>query len=234
MSRARWRSIVIGLGLLALFNAISQPVWAQAPGAPATAPAAPATPVPAPEPPTAPPALPASPALAPAPERDRNAPWLKSLYEQYFQGIEKLEPAIPRKELERVLEVLRKNQPRNTALRFRTQMLIAKYGTYVTYWQRIARQIEEGTYRRDVARAKQRRLRDAAPERDREAETPGAWELDVDVDEVEDLRSFSFDDSDVDQMAGESGRDLYFGDITGKDKDMISLQSTLDSLVVVD
>ncbi|AKF09195.1 hypothetical protein DB32_006344 [Sandaracinus amylolyticus] len=133
---------------------------------------------------------------------------LKSLYEQYFQGIEKLEPAIPRKELERVLDILRKNQPRNTALRFRTQMLIAKYGTYVTYWQRIARQIEEGTYRRDVVRAQQRRHRDEARKKrtkDGEAETPGAWELDVDVDEVEDLRNFSFDDSDVDAILGALG-----------------------------
>ncbi|UJR78296.1 MXAN_5187 C-terminal domain-containing protein [Sandaracinus amylolyticus] len=134
---------------------------------------------------------------------------LKSLYEQYFQGIEKLEPAIPRKELERVLDILRKNQPRNTALRFRTQMLIAKYGTYVTYWQRIARQIEEGTYRRDVVRAQQRRQRDEARKRrakdDDEAETPGAWELDVDVDEVEDLKNFSFDDSDVDAILGALG-----------------------------
>jgi hypothetical protein len=66
---------------------------------------------------------------------------LKALYEQFFQGIEKLEPTVPRKELDRVLEILRKNQPRNTALRFRTQMLTARYGTYQTYWQRIARQI---------------------------------------------------------------------------------------------
>jgi Ca2+-binding RTX toxin-like protein len=43
-----------------------------------------------------------------------------------------------------------------------------------------------------------------------------------------------FDDGDHDELSGQSGRDLYFGDITGKDKDMISLQSTLDALVVVD
>lgn len=132
---------------------------------------------------------------------------LKSLYEQYFQGIEKLEPAIPRKDLERLLDLLRKSQPRNTALRFRTQMLIAKYGTYVTYWQRIARQIEEGTYRRDVVRAQQRRAREQARGRNdaRENEGPSAWEIDVDVDEVEDLKDFSFDESDVDAILGTLG-----------------------------
>ena len=43
-----------------------------------------------------------------------------------------------------------------------------------------------------------------------------------------------FDDGGHDKLDGNSGRDLYFGDITGGDKDMISLQNTLDSLVVVD
>jgi len=43
-----------------------------------------------------------------------------------------------------------------------------------------------------------------------------------------------FDDSDHDTLDAGSGRDLYFGDITGHDKDVIALQSALDSLVVVD
>ena len=47
---------------------------------------------------------------------------LRSLYEQYFMGIEKLEPAVPRKDVDRRIHVLRKEQIRNTALRFRFQM----------------------------------------------------------------------------------------------------------------
>ena len=42
---------------------------------------------------------------------------LKHLYEQWFQGIERIEPQIPRKQLERTIHLLRKEQPRNTALR---------------------------------------------------------------------------------------------------------------------
>jgi hypothetical protein len=118
---------------------------------------------------------------------------LKALYEQYFQGIEKLEPSVPRKDLDRSLELLRKQQPRNTALRFRLQMLVARYGTYQTYWQRVARQIEEGTYRRDVVRAQQRRLKDGAKGKD----NGGAWELDVEV-ELE----APPDESDVDAILG--------------------------------
>ncbi len=121
---------------------------------------------------------------------------LKALYEQWFQGIERIEPSIARKELERVLELLKREQPRNTALRFRCQQLSARYGTYGIYWGRIAKQIEEGTYRRDLQRAK------ARAERQKEQEAK-SFELDVDV-EVDDLSGFDdgFGDSDLDAILG--------------------------------
>ena len=77
---------------------------------------------------------------------------IKHLYEQWFQGIERIEPQIPRKQFDRRLHELRKVKPRNTALRFRFQTLIQRYTTLQTYWRRIGRQIEEGTYRRDLLR----------------------------------------------------------------------------------
>ena len=39
---------------------------------------------------------------------------LRALYEQYFMGIEKLEPQIPRKDVERRIWILRREQIRNT------------------------------------------------------------------------------------------------------------------------
>lgn len=42
---------------------------------------------------------------------------------------------------------------RNTGARFRFQTLVQRFTSYQTYWNRILRQMEEGTYRRDVARA---------------------------------------------------------------------------------
>src|SRR6185436_16446746 len=78
---------------------------------------------------------------------------LRALYEQYFMGIEKLEPQIPRKDVERRIHLLRKEQIRNTALRFKFQMLIQRYNTLQQYWARVTREIESGTYRRDVLRA---------------------------------------------------------------------------------
>ena len=114
---------------------------------------------------------------------------VKHLYEQWFQGIERIEPQIPRKQLDRMLHVLRKAQPRNTALRFRFQTLIQRYTTLQTYWRRVGRQIEEGTYRRDLLRARRRREA-ARAERDADRKRPsnGPLELDpnqdVDVDQL--------------------------------------------------
>lgn len=81
---------------------------------------------------------------------------LRSLYEQYFMGIEKLEPMVPRKDVDRRIHVLRKEQIRNTAQRFRFQMILQRYNTYQTHWMRICREIENGTYKRHVIRAQQR------------------------------------------------------------------------------
>jgi hypothetical protein len=78
---------------------------------------------------------------------------LRALYDQYFMGIERLEPLVPRKDVERRMAVLRKEQIRNTGLRFKFQTLTQRFNTYQTYWIRISRQIEQGTYKRDVMRA---------------------------------------------------------------------------------
>ena len=82
---------------------------------------------------------------------------LRSLYEQYFMGIERMPPSVPHKDVERRLQLLRKEQIRNTGVRFRFQMIIQRYNTYQTHWQRICRQIEEGTYKRDLLRAQRRK-----------------------------------------------------------------------------
>ena len=104
---------------------------------------------------------------------------IKHLYEQWFQGIERIEPQIPRKQFDRALHELRKVKPRNTALRFRFQTLIQRYTTLQTYWRRIGRQIEEGTYRRDLLRARRRREAGRA-ERQRESGRRSSSPLELD------------------------------------------------------
>jgi hypothetical protein len=78
---------------------------------------------------------------------------LRALYEQYFMGIERIEPLILRKDVDRRLWVLWREQIRNTGLRFRLHMTIQRYNTYQQYWMRICREMEDGTYHRDVRRA---------------------------------------------------------------------------------
>ncbi len=78
---------------------------------------------------------------------------LRALYEQYFLGFEKIEPAVARKDVDRRIYVMRREKIRNTGRRFKLQTLIQRYNTYQQYWQRICREIENGTYRRHVLRA---------------------------------------------------------------------------------
>lgn len=134
---------------------------------------------------------------------------LRSLYEQYFMGIEKTIPSVPHKDVERRIQTLRRDQPRNTGLRFRFQMIIQRYNTYQSYWQRICRQIEEGTYKRDILRAKKKLAEqqqlEAAPAAgvvDAKAKVKeagrtlsGSYELSLD-----DIETVSGDEEDVDAM----------------------------------
>ena len=78
---------------------------------------------------------------------------LRALYEQYFLGFEKIPPNVLRKEVDRTLWQLRRSPTKNTRLRFKLNQLVQRYNTYQQYWQRTMRQIERGTYRRDVIRA---------------------------------------------------------------------------------
>lgn len=78
---------------------------------------------------------------------------LRALYEQYFLGIEKIEPSVARKDVDRRIYLLRREKIHNTAKRFKLQTIIQRYNTFQQYWQRICREIENGTYKRHVLRA---------------------------------------------------------------------------------
>ncbi|MDF2697306.1 MAG: hypothetical protein K0S65_5689, partial [Labilithrix sp.] len=52
---------------------------------------------------------------------------LRASYEQYFMGYEKIEPGVQRKDVDRRFTLLRKQQIRNTALRFRFNVVTQKF-----------------------------------------------------------------------------------------------------------
>ena len=79
---------------------------------------------------------------------------LRVRYEQYFLGIERREPAEDRKTLARKIRRLAETYIPNTAVRFRAQQLKGRLVTYENYWNRVLREIEEGTYRRHLFKVK--------------------------------------------------------------------------------
>ncbi len=83
---------------------------------------------------------------------------LKVRYELYFLGLERFAPIKDAKAAERTIRALRSEVMGNTAQKFKLRMLIQRYTTYQSHWNRIQREIDEGRYRRDLARI-QRDLR---------------------------------------------------------------------------
>ncbi|MGC3999733.1 MAG: MXAN_5187 C-terminal domain-containing protein [Anaeromyxobacter sp.] len=91
---------------------------------------------------------------------------LKARYEAYFLGIERREPNRERNEIKKRVNVIKTAFTRNTGLRFRLQSLHARFLSYERLWMRTAREKEEGTYRRDLFKARLHRpdaKKDAAP-----------------------------------------------------------------------
>jgi hypothetical protein len=87
---------------------------------------------------------------------------LKAKYDQYFLGIERREPNRWRDEAKKKVLRLKAAFTRNTGLRFRIQSLHARFLSYERLWLRSAREKEEGTYRRDLFKARLRAHHDEA------------------------------------------------------------------------
>ncbi len=123
-------------------------------------------------------------------ELDLRLERLRVLMEMYFQGIEKIPPHIVQKDVDRRIWVLRREKIRNTGTRFRFQQIVQRYNTFGSYWQRILREIENGTYKRDVLRARKRfgpdALKAPAPTK---SEPPQSVELEDDLGD-DDLSDF--------------------------------------------
>ena len=87
---------------------------------------------------------------------DKDINELRSQYELYFMGIEKVEPVIQRDGIKATIRKLVGPHIKNTALKFRIQQLKARMISLENYWERTNRQRESGTYKRDVARVQRR------------------------------------------------------------------------------
>jgi hypothetical protein len=106
---------------------------------------------------------------------------LKAAYEQFFLGVERVSPAKRHAALKKRLLGLKGVFVRQTALKFRIQTLASKLTTYERLWERSIAEIEAGTYRKDLLRAKRHQLARQKPAADappRPAEEVALAELD--------------------------------------------------------
>jgi hypothetical protein len=72
---------------------------------------------------------------------------LKIIYDKYFLGMERLEPLRLRTEVQRAVIEMGTRYVRNTGAKYRRDQIKSKYLSYCRYWDRILKQIEEGTYK---------------------------------------------------------------------------------------
>ncbi len=86
-------------------------------------------------------------------EMDRKLDRLRSLYESFFMGTERTPPNVPRRELNRLMLEMQQVPIGNATIRFRFQSLLQRWVILTAYWNRTMREIESGTYRRDLAKA---------------------------------------------------------------------------------
>ena len=79
---------------------------------------------------------------------------LQVLYEKYFLGIDRRPPDQERKKVGSKMRELRTTLVTNTALKFRINTMFAKLISFERMWDRTLMEVENGTYKRDVFKAK--------------------------------------------------------------------------------
>ena len=86
---------------------------------------------------------------------------LRIRFDQHFLGIERKSPIADLEALGRRVRALKSAFLNNTALKFRVETLHQKFKTYEQLWLKTLKEIEEGTYRKDLMRLRLRNLRKA-------------------------------------------------------------------------
>ena len=93
-------------------------------------------------------------ALAECTEVEAEIAELKVAWEQFFLGFERRPPTTKHEAVKKRVAALKGQFLRQTSAKFRVQSIAAKLLTYERLWDRSLKEIEAGTYRRDVFKAK--------------------------------------------------------------------------------
>lgn len=107
-------------------------------------------------------------------ELDESITQLQVSYEKYFLGLDRRPPEQERKRISTRMREMRTLVVRNTALKFRINSLFAKLISFERMWDRTLREIEEGTYKRDLFKAKLHQKDREAPGAKKVAAAPSA------------------------------------------------------------
>lgn len=115
---------------------------------------------------------------------------LRALYESYFMGNERIPPLKQHDAFKKAYLKLKGASVRQTAVKFRVESIGQKLLTFERLWDRTLKEIEAGTYKRDLARLK----RHQKPKR------AGAA-ADFHIDEDLDLSDLDADEGGADELA---------------------------------
>jgi hypothetical protein len=85
-------------------------------------------------------------------EMEQKTERLRSMYESFFMGMVRVPPDTARHEMNRMMLEMQQVPITNSSMRFRFQSLSQRWVMQITYWNRTMREIEAGTFHRDVAR----------------------------------------------------------------------------------
>ena len=77
---------------------------------------------------------------------------LRVRYEQYFMGIERLQPVVLRGKVNKAIIKSKLGTARHAAIRFRFTRLVQKFRTYESMWERMLREIESGKRKRTLGK----------------------------------------------------------------------------------
>jgi hypothetical protein len=122
---------------------------------------------------------------------------LRASWEQYFLGLDKRPPTDRYNALKRHAQQLKGLWVRQTAAKFRVQAVLQKFATYDRLWQRTLQEMENGTYRRDVYKARHRKPAETAPAKQTTAAQAEDQAPDVSPAEADALLSDAFDGLDA-------------------------------------
>lgn len=114
---------------------------------------------------------------------------LKAAYEQYFLGQERRPPAQLHADLKKRVQALRNTFVNSTPVKFRIQNLQQRVTTFERLWERSLLEMENGTYRRDLYKAK-RHLEQRHSKKKNATASDGLDDLHIDEDlDLSDLDS---------------------------------------------